>query len=172
MTTVPRYIDVVENGKPIRITVEDIHKYHGFHLPGGVAHATKVMQRVFPVLSPDGPPERREVSLRTCFPGQGLYDAFEMVTRCVTGGRMTIDESMTRHERGPTLALYVFEVTYRGKTVTAVVREGHVRDEFIKLGFTENRTPDQEARMVYLRQEMADRLLATPAEEVYDVETK
>jgi hypothetical protein len=170
MIPVPRYVDVLEAGKPIHITVEDINKYHGFHLPGGVAHALKVMQRVFPLLAPEGQIERREVSLRTCFRGAGAHDAFEMVTRAVTGGRLTVDMGLQRSERGTTLQMYVFEVTYRGKTVTAVVREGHVRDEFIALGNKPDRTPEEEERMIWMRQEMADRLLALPAAEVYDAE--
>jgi hypothetical protein len=170
MTPPARYLDVLEAGKPIRISVEDIHKYHGFLLPGGVAHAVKVMQRVFPLLAPAEGIERREVGFRTPFRGDGAHDAFEMVTRAVTGGRFAIEPSLARPERGPTNSHYVFELRYRGKTVTAVLREGIVRDEFIALGSKPNPTPEDTTRMIWMRQEMADRLLALPADEVYDVE--
>jgi hypothetical protein len=167
---VPRYVDVLETGKPIRISVEDIHKYHGFLLPGGVAHAVKVMQRVFPILAPEGPLERREVRFRTPFLGDGARDAFEMVTRASTGGRFVIEPSLARPERGKTLSHYVFELSYRDVTVTALVREGLVRDEFIALGNKRNPTPEEKERLTWMKQEMADRLLALPAGEVYDVE--
>lgn len=170
MTSIPRYVDVLEQGKPIRITVEDIHKYHGFHLPGGVAHALKVMQRVFPLLAPEGQIERREVHIRTCFTGKGALDSFEMVTRAVSDGRLRIVPELERHERGWVNGYYVFEFTYRGKTITATVCEGHVREEFFVLGDKTDRTPEEEARLIYMRQEMADRLLALPATEVYNVE--
>ena len=44
-----------------------------------------MMQRALPLLSPDAPVERREVTIRTPFKGAGARDAFEMVTVPVEG---------------------------------------------------------------------------------------
>ena len=49
------------------------------------------------------------------------------------------------------------------------IREGFVTDEFVALARQAERTAEEEARLTYLKQEMADRLLAAPAEAVYDV---
>ena len=38
--------------------------------------------------------ERREIELVTAFPGPGGRDAFEMVTRCVTDGRLHVDKDL------------------------------------------------------------------------------
>ena len=38
--------------------------------------------------------ERREIELVTAFPGPGGRDAFEMVTRCVTDGRIHVDKDL------------------------------------------------------------------------------
>ena len=48
--------------------------------------------------------ERREIELVTAFPGPGGRDAFEMVTRCVTDGRIHVDKDLPeagRHSGKP-----------------------------------------------------------------------
>ncbi len=77
-----------------------------------------------------------------------------------------IDEVTTR---GETLARYVFVLTYRETTVRLQLRDGIVRGEFIALGRKADRSPEDELRLTYLKQEMAQRLLAMGATEVYDV---
>ncbi|MFM1722204.1 hypothetical protein ABEU20_000757 [Rhodococcus sp. PAM 2766] len=149
---------------------DDLMKYHGPDAPGGVAHAFTVLQRALPLLGDGAPVERREVEIATAHGGPGVRDAFEMVTRAVTGGRYVVDPALARPDRGNTLADYVFRLTYRGRTVTLQVREGFVADEFIELVNTPGRTDAEEARLVVLKREMTDRLLAVPATEAYDVD--
>jgi hypothetical protein len=161
-------LEVAEDGHPITYRFDDLMKYHGPGFPGGVAHAYKVMERALPLLDPDGPLERREVSIRTSFGGPGARDAFEMVLRTRTEDRYVVDPSMARSERGTTLERYVFELSYRDRTVTLVIREGFVTDEFIALSRKEGRTPDEDAHLTVLKQEMADRLLSKAAVDVYD----
>lgn len=161
-------IEVLEDGKPLSYSYADVMHYHGYGFPGGVAHAFKVMERAFPLLSPEGPPERREISIRTAFRGPGGRDAFEMVTRSLTEGRYSVETALERPERGEILARYVFELRYRERTVTLQLREGHVREEFITLSRKTGRTPAEEERLAWLKQEMADRLLALPPEAVYE----
>ncbi len=162
-------LTVAEDGKPLRFTYAELMHYHGFGFPGGVAHAFKVMQLALPLLSPDAPPERREIDIRTAFRGPGARDGFEMVTRALTEGRYIVDAALERPERGETLARYVFVLTYRGTTIRLQIRDGHVRDEFIALGRKPDRSREEDARLTYLKQEMAERLLALPAGDVYEV---
>lgn len=163
-------LDVVDQGASLTFTFADLMKYHGPVAPGGVAHAFTVLQRALPLLGDGAPVERREVEIATAHGGPGVRDAFEMVTRAVTGGRYVVDPALARPERGSTLANYVFRLTYRGRTVTLQVREGFVADEFMELVNKPGRTDADEARLVVLKQEMTDRLLAVPAAEVYDVD--
>lgn len=162
-------LKVAENGTEIDFTVDDIMKYHGPGFPGGVAHAVKVLERALPALSPDAPAERREITVSTAHRGPGVRDTFEAVTRGVTEGRFTVDSALERPDRGATLERYVFELTYRGTTVRLEIREGFVTDEFINLGRKADRTEAEEAHLTVLKQEMADRLFAAPAAEVYDI---
>ncbi|PZU20223.1 MAG: hypothetical protein DI589_18535 [Shinella sp.] len=161
-------IRVLENGKLLEYGFDDLLRYHGFGFPGGVAHGFKVMQRAFPLLSPEAPPERREISVRTAFRGPGARDAFEMVTRAVIEDRYAIDASLEMPERGETLMRYVFELSYRNACIMLKIREGHVRDEFILLGRKPERTPEEEERLTWLKQEMADRLLVADPLDVYE----
>ena len=162
-------LTVLDRGWPITYSFADLMKYHGTGFPGGVAHGFKVMERAFPLLSGSGPVERHEIHIATAFPGPGARDAFEMVTRAVTGNRYVLDPDL-----GDPSALksangrYFFRLVYRGKSVDLTLRPGLVRDEFIALSRKEARTEAEEERLSWLKQEMADRLMGLPASEVYD----
>jgi hypothetical protein len=160
---------VIEHGRPLSFSFDDMLRYHGGGSPGGVAHAFKVLERALPLLDPDGPCERREIVVETAFGGPGARDAFELLTRAVTGDRYRIDESLARPERGRTLERFVFRLSYRDRSVTLELRDGFVPEEFIDLARTDERTPEQEQRLDTLKQEMADRVLPKPADQVYVV---
>ncbi|MEA2395114.1 MAG: hypothetical protein QOJ82_3005 [Solirubrobacteraceae bacterium] len=163
-----RPIVVLDQGHSIAFSFDDILAYHGHGSPGGVAHAFKVLERALPLLGPDGPPERREITVETAFGGPGARDAFELVTRAVTEERYVVDPSLERPERGRTLERFVFRLSYRGRSTTLILREGYVTDEFVELARRETRTAAQEARLTVLKREMADRVMSRPAVEVYD----
>ena len=61
----------------------------------------------------------------------------------------------------------MFRLSYRQRSVTLELREGFVTEEFIDLARTEGRSADQERRLDVLKQEMAERVMARPADEVY-----
>jgi hypothetical protein len=167
-TPAPATIDVLDNGHPLAFSFADMMRYHGPGSPGGVAHAFKVMERAFPLLDPDGPPERREIRIETPFGGPGARDAFELVTRAVTGARYVVDPSLARSARGRTLERFVFKLAYRARAATLLVREGFVPDEFIDLARREDRTATEEARLDAMKAEMARLLMSTSAADVYD----
>jgi hypothetical protein len=161
-------IVVRDHEQAIAFSFEDMMRYHGPGSPGGVAHAFKVLERALPLLEPDGPPQRREITVHTAFGGPGARDAFELVTRAVTEDRYVVDPGLERSERGRALARFVFRLGYRDREVTVAVREGYVTDEFIDLARTADRTPAQEDRLTALKQEMAELVMSAPAAEVYD----
>jgi hypothetical protein len=162
-------IAVLEGDELLAFSFEDLMRYHGPGSPGGVAHAFKVMQRAFPLLAGGGPPQRREILIRTAFGGPGARDGFELVTRAVSDGRLALDPSLERPERGPVLARFVFELAYRGEVVTLVARAPFVLAEVIALARQTSRTAAEEARLRRLKREMADLVTGRPADEVYEV---
>jgi hypothetical protein len=163
-------IEVSELGRTIAFSFEDMLKYHGPGSPGGVAQAFKVMERAFPALKPDGPPIRREITVRTSFGGPGARDGFEAVTRAVSGDRFTRDPSLARPELGRERERFVFVVGYHDRSVTLVLREGYVTPEFIDLARKDERTEQEKARLDELKEEMAQTVMGADAADVYDLE--
>ena len=163
-------IEVVDRGRRIAFSFEDILDYHGPGSPGGAAHAFKVLERALPLLDPDDPCERREIEVETAFGGPGARDAFELVTRAVSGDRFRVDPALALPERGRERERFVFRLSYRERRATLVLRPGFVTDEFIDLARTEQRSAEQERELDALKLAMAARVLARPAPEVYDAE--
>ena len=159
-------ITVLDGRQQIEFSFEDLMKYHGPGSPGGVAHAFKVMERAFALLDPDGPPQRRDIILRTAFGGPGARDGFEVVTRAVTQGRFVVDPALARPERGRTRERFVFEVGYGGRSVTLLLREGYVTDEFIDLARKDGRSEEEEAHLDVLKDDMAARVMGSAASSV------
>ena len=162
-------LELLEHGRLLEFGFDDLMRYHGGGSPGGVAHAFKVLERALPELEPAGPCERRELEIETAFGGPGARDAIEMATRAVTDGRFEVTSALERPELGRTRERFVFRIAYRGRAVTLVLRDGFVTDEFLDLARTEGRNQAQEQRLDLLKREMAERVMAQPAERVYDV---
>lgn len=160
---------VLDHGGPIPISFDDLLKYHGRSSIAGVAHAYKAMERAFPLLSPGGPPERYDVTVESGFPGGGARDAFEMVTRAVTGDRYKLasEDAGAEAPLAPGGHFY-FCLGYRGAWVDLVARSGLISEEFLRLACSEAPTPAEARRAQQLKEDMAERLLSLPAEEVYD----
>lgn len=162
-------ITVLENGREYTFSFEDMLKYHGGGFIGGVSHAYKVMERVFPLLDDGKLLERREIEFVTAFPGPGGRDAFELVTRCVTENHYHVDKELPEAKdalESPS-GSYYFRLSYRGKTVVATIKPGMVKEEFIQLSRKKERTSEEADHLEELKKDMSDRLLGNPAEDVY-----
>jgi len=162
-------IRVEERGKILEFSFDDLLRYAGPHSPAGVANAFKVLQRAFAVLSPDAPPPRRSVMVRTSFRGPGARDGVEAVTRAVTDGRYIVDLSLARPDLGRLRESFVFEVGIGDQTVTLMLRDGFVTEEFIDLAQDDGRTDAEETRLDELKAELAQRVMRAEAADVYGV---
>ena len=161
-------IEVVDRGRRIAFSFEDVLDYHGPGSPGGAALAFKVLERALPLLEPGGLCERRGIVVETAFGGPGARDAFELVTRAVSDDRYRVDPALARPERGPTLERFVFRLSFHERQVTLLLRPGFVTDEFIELARSEQRSAVQERRLDALKLALASRVMAQPAPAVYD----
>ena len=159
---------LLDRGRPVRFTFADLMRFHGRGSPGGVAHAFKVMEHALPLLSPDAPPERRGISIRTAFGGPGARDGFELVTRAVTDGRYVVDPALARPGRGVAMERFVFELSHGDAVVTLTVREGFVTEQFIALARQDARSDAEERELDRLKLEMCRRVMAATADEAYD----
>ena len=118
VSEVDETILVEERGQLLEFSYNDMLCYAGPYSPAGVANAFKVMQRAFAALSPNHPPQRRSIVIRTAFQGPGARDGFEAVTRAVTDGHYTVDPALARPDRGRLLQSFVFQITIAGRTAT------------------------------------------------------
>ena len=162
-------LTVEERGRTIAFTFDDMMRYQGVHSPAGVAMAFKVMQRAFAALSPDRPPARRSINVRTAFRGPGARDGFEAVTRAVSDGRYAVDRALVRADRGRLLEDFVFVVGIADRAATLLLRDGFVSEEFIDLARTEDRTEAQERRLDDLKARLSSRVMSAPATHVFDI---
>ncbi|MGI8776185.1 MAG: hypothetical protein ACR2LJ_02075 [Acidimicrobiales bacterium] len=160
---------VLDQGGLVSICFDDLLKYHGRSSIAGVAHAFKAMERAFPLLSPGEPPERYEITVESGFPGGGARDAFEMVTRAVTGDRYRLT-SVPAGAEAPEApgGHFFFRLAYQGTVADLVARASLVPDEFLQVACREAPTPAEAIRSRQLKEEMTARLLSLPADEVYD----
>ena len=164
-------LEIRDQGDPIRISFDDILRYHGRSSIAGAAHAFKAMERAFPLLSPGQPPDRSQIQVESGFPGDGARDAFEMVTRAVTDDRYRVDPGLA----GPEVpeapgGRFFFRLRYGTTVVDLALRDGLVPEEFLEVACREAPSPAEAEQARRLKEEMAARLLWLPSEEVYDAE--
>jgi hypothetical protein len=128
--------------------------------PGGVAIARRALEQAQAVLG--GEPATFHV--RTAFGGPGARDALELLA-----GGYEVDRALRRPDLGRARERFVFEVGDGTRTVTLVIRAGLVTDEFAALAFAAERTDAEQARLEVLKRELAERVLAAPDGEVFEV---
>ncbi|HSH59806.1 MAG TPA: hypothetical protein VK988_09245 [Acidimicrobiales bacterium] len=161
-------LEVLDHDELISLSFDDLLKYHGRSSIGGVAHGFKVLERALPILGSGKPPERYDIQVETAFPGPGARDAFEMVARAVTGERYRVAPELGADAPVAPQGRYFFRLGYRGATVDLTLRPGFASEELVQLARLDSHTPAQEERFTWLKHDMASRLMALPAEEVYD----
>jgi len=164
-------LNLQEADRTLTYRFEDLLLYHGPGSPGGVAHAFKVLEVALPKLAQGPEPvQRRDIRIETAFPGPGARDAFEMATRCVSEGRYLVD--LNHPDAPPALpsprGFYFFRLCFGQRQVDCRVRPGLVHQEFIDLSRKTERNAADEVRLIELKWEMTERLLALPADKVYD----
>jgi hypothetical protein len=166
---VDEMILVEELGQLLEFSYTDMLCYAGPSSPIGVATALKVMQRAFAALSPNHPPQRRSVVIRTALVELGARDGFESVTRAVTDGRYTVDPALTRSDRGRLLRNFVFQVSVSGRVMTLLLRPGFITAEYVDLADRAERTQAEESHFDRVKAQLAQQILAANAEDVCEV---
>jgi hypothetical protein len=162
-------IVVLDSGREVSFSFDEMLNYHGGGSPGGVAHAFKVLELALPLLDIAARVERRAIFIQTAFGGPGARDAFELVTRAVTEQRFILDPELAQPQNGRARERFVFCLRYGERSVMVVLREGFVTDEFIDLTTRATRTAAQERQLDAMKTEMAARVMAAPARDVYQV---
>jgi hypothetical protein len=166
----PNYASVLDAGTVLTFGYDDCVRYHGRTSIGGVALGFRLMQRAIAELSPDGPPDRTAISIRTAFPGEGVRDAVEMITRAVTRGAYVVDLNAAPPS-APAAAKgrLWFEVAIGGNRRAYAVRDGAMSGEFIGLArksHAEGLSVAEAARWVALKEELAATIMSLRPDDV------
>ena len=160
-----------DHDQAMSFSFDDIVKYHGRGSIAGAAHAFKAMERAFPLLSPDQPPDRYLIVVASGFPGDGARDAFEMVTRAATGDRYCVaPELADAHVPEAPGGHFFFRLHYETTVVDLALRAGLVPERFLELACRAAPSTTDAEHAQRLKEEMAARLLSLSPEEVYDAE--
>ena len=168
------YIAIMDGNALLQITYEDMIKYHGRFNIGGVAIAYQAIKLGFSKLSPDEIPDREDTGFFSGMSGSGVLDGAEMVMRARTRGTLVVDPALGADAAaaGGCRGRFYFEVRLKDKKIGLVLKESFVKAEFADLakGFNEGRlTPKERERLQELKEELAAAVMATPAEQVFDV---
>jgi hypothetical protein len=163
-------IRVLDHGTELSVSFDACVAFHGRTSIGGLALGFRVMQLALADLAPGRVPERDEIRFRTAFPGPGLRDAVEMVSRAVTRGVYTVDESLagTDAPEAPRGRLW-FEVTIGDAVGIYAARDGALPADFVPVGrgsIAGTLDAAGVARWLELREGLAAAVMAVPAEAV------
>jgi len=165
-------LKVMDREDVLLIAYEDMVKYHGRMNIGGVALAYKVLEYAFSRLSPHTPPRREMTEIFTAFPGSGVIDGFEMVTRAVTQGRFQLDEAYDEPRAlAGTSGRFYFRVTYAGTPLALAPKAGLVPEAFLAMGRkikAGQATAEDKGRFQEMKESLAAALMGLKAEEVFD----
>lgn len=163
-------VRVLDAGTPLTISFDDCVRYHGRTSIGGAALGFRLMQMALADLSPAGPAERASIRVRTAFPGPGLRDAIEMVTRAVTRGAYAVDAGAAPASAPEAVSGRLwFEVSVGDRTAAYQTQPGAMSEEFIRLGRKSHReglTETENLRWTELKEGLAAQIMATPADAV------
>ncbi len=176
-------IKILDHNHIITYTYEDLLKYHGYEMLGGVALAYQLMDFAFPKLS-SLPIEREFFSFYSGLGdnGKGIIDAIEMVTRVKSRNKLSLDKNYSMNKSGPLApggGRYYFELTYKEKTLAIALQEGLLTEEFISCSKfaheckAANRplTLEETKKLFFLRSELAKNLMEMKSTDLFYIIT-
>lgn len=127
-------ISVYDDAVLLEIPFSACVLYHGRDSIGGLSLGFRMLQWALKELCGERIPERKEISFKTAFPGPGLRDAVEMVTRAVT--RKTYDVLDTFPTEAPegVYGRMYFEVSVGEKQIYFYLKPGVIPEKFVLTG--------------------------------------
>lgn len=174
-------IAVKDGADILNIGYEDLIKYHGYNMIGGVALAYKILLWGIPKLTEQVPERGKFYFYSGIGPGgQGVIDAVEMALRVKTYNALGLDKSWSMDKPGaycPGGGHYYFEIGYDGRKLCLGVREGVIPQEFInmsELAGSKNQagkslTEEEDAYLHRLRYELSEAVIAADPEDLFFV---
>jgi len=135
----------------LKISIEDVGKYHGDICPCAVV-GFRATQLAISQLWKDEIPERKDFRIISAFPGQGSQDAFEFITRVKTRGDFTLQLPSGTDIDNISIENWVFTFIRKSK------------GKQIKVWLKEEVFPGGSVEFFRLRKKMKLEVAATPEE--------
>ena len=129
-----KVITIFDDGVLLEIPFEACVLYHGRDSIGGLSLGFRMLEWALRHLTNGIPPERKEISFRTAFPGPGLRDAVEMVTRAVTRQAYSVLDTYPNDAPEGVYGRMYFEVSVGNRTLGFQLKSGVIPGEFIEVG--------------------------------------
>lgn len=126
-------VTVSDRDGEIVLTREDLLKYATKENVIASALMIRLCRFAFGLLSPQEPVRRRELYWQVGFPGPGILDCVEMVSRAVREGRCLQNPTLTHPDTDAPTSLvgsFLFEINYRSKTLVVWPDRSVFDDEF------------------------------------------
>lgn len=169
-------IAVKDHGEELSFTWENLYSYCGQTQIIATAIMFRLFRRAFADLVPAGVPDREGISLLVGFPGVGLGECAELVTRVRSRHpeRYTVDPSAAPEEapRAGTGFMY-FEVTYGGRTLGYYPPQELFNDTFrynVKTFQGENEITDREyEEYLAFKRDLAQKILDYPEDKLFTI---
>lgn len=155
-------IQVRQDGQVLQIPFRACVLYHGYDSIGGLVLGYRLVQWAIQEMSPLRVPDREEIVFKTAFPGPGLRDAVEMLTRAVSrGAYKIITEAPPEAPEGVYGHMY-FEISIGENQRRVSLVPGALSDDFIQTGRAYKRqahTPELIKHWTDLKQQLAQTLM-------------
>lgn len=167
-----QFLVVADRDGLVAIGRDDLVRYAGPSQIVASALMLRLFARAFADLSPDAPPHRDAVTVLVAFPGDGILDCVEMITRARTRGRLVVDETAGPPEALPSIVgRFYFEVAIAGRRRGYWLKPGYFTDGFLAqirrhqdgAGSAEERADYQIAKHTLI-----GRLLGAPDDALFD----
>lgn len=127
-----QFVTVADQDGCLAIGRDDLVRYAGPSQIVASALMLRLFARAFADLSPQTPPRRDDIKVLVAFPGDGVLDCVEMITRARTRGRLAIDESAGPADALPaTVGRFYFEVEIAGRRLGYSLKPGFFSDSFV-----------------------------------------
>lgn len=125
------FLTVAEPEGQIFFGRDDLLRYAGPSQLIASALVLRLLAQAFADLSPGQPPLRSDIHVLTAFPGDGILDCVELVTRARTQDRLSIDTEAGPPEAPPALpGRFYFEVRIGARARAYWPRDGFFSEEF------------------------------------------
>ena len=157
-----------------KISFQDLEKYHCSEYQMAIAVGFRLLEVGLKELCGNNPPERKELSILSGHGGPGFRDAIEYITRAVTREAYTVDVNYPKAQYDPHRAQsYTFVISStNGSSVEVSLNDGFLPLEFydyLAKGREGTRTEQDEVELDKLKQELCDKALALPQDQLLSV---